>query len=313
MGVIWVEVCLISAHGIEHSASLWKRQWFAVGWIDHNSKYCTKVDDSRNPNPVWRTKFAIPVDDSAPNFQNLALNVEVYSLEPIFLTEKLQGSATIVLKEFLVKQVKNSEVSKARHKEVQSYQLRKTKSGKPIGFIDISIRIFEEKKEQNSKTGSKEGMVLLDRGRNTQLTIKGGLEQGYSQQQLQASIHQPENHLQTKTPDYSDPYVREPSYHAAVGPSYHQPSRTRTTLPSSNVGYIPTFLPRNDDLSPGFTDMVRSGAGTRWRGPPGFAVGLGAGALAAGAVIFGDHFISGFDVPPGLGDANLTEEDDPPF
>lgn len=28
-----------------------------------------------------------------------------------------------------------------------------------------------------------------------------------------------------------------------------------------------------------------------------FAMGLGAGALAAGAAIFGDDFISGFDVP----------------
>ncbi|KAE9608783.1 hypothetical protein Lal_00020047 [Lupinus albus] len=312
MGIIWVEVCLISAHGIEHSALLWKRQWFAVGWIDHNSKYCTKVDDSGNPNPVWRTKFAIPVDDSTPNFQNLALNVEVYSLEPIFLTEKLQGSATVVLKEFLVKQVKNSEVSKARHREVQSYQLRKKKSGKPIGFIDILIRVFEEKKEQNSHTGSKEGMVLLDRGSNTQLTTEGGLEPAYPQHQLQASTHQPENHVQTNIPDYSDPYVGEPSYHAAVGPSY-QPPRTRTTPSPSNVGYIPTFLPTNDDLSPGFTVMAASRAGARWRGPPGFAMGLGAGALAAGVVIFGDDFISGFDVPPGLGDANLTEDVDPLF
>ncbi|CAL0319600.1 unnamed protein product [Lupinus luteus] len=312
MGIIWVEVCLISAHGIEPPASLWKRQWFAVGWIDHNSKYCTKVDDSGNPNPAWGTKFAIPVDDSAPNFQNLTLNVEVYSLEPIFLTEKLQGSATVVLKEFLVKQVKNSEVSKARHKEVQSCQLRKKKSGKLIGFIDISIRVFEEKKEQNSQTGSKEGMMLLDCGSNTQLTTKGALEQGYSQQQLQASINQPENHLQTNIPDHSDPYVGEPSYHAAVGPSY-QPPRTRTTPPPSNIGYIPIFLPRNDDLSAGITEMAPSREGTGRRGPPGFAVGLGAGVLAAGAVIFGDDFISGFDVPPGLGDANLTEEDDPPF
>lgn len=156
MGIIWVEVCLISAHGLHHATSLWKRQWFSVVWIDHNSKYCTRVDDSGNENPVWRTKFAIPVDDSAPNVQDLALNVEVYSIDPIFLTEKLHGSATVVLREFLVKQGKNSEVSRPRHEEVKSYQLRKKeskKSSKPRGFIDISFRVFEEKNEPNSLTG----------------------------------------------------------------------------------------------------------------------------------------------------------------
>ena len=144
---------MISAHGLQHSTTLWKRQWFAVGWIDPNSKYCTKVDASEDANPVWRTKFAIPVDDSAPNFQDLALNVELYSTEPIFLTEKLHGSATVVLREFLDKQVKNSEVSKTRHEEYRSYQLRKKKSGKPTGFIDISIRVHEEKKEPISHSG----------------------------------------------------------------------------------------------------------------------------------------------------------------
>ncbi|KAH1262176.1 ATP-dependent RNA helicase DBP3 [Glycine max] len=99
MGIIWVEVCLISAHGLQLSTSLWKRQWFAVGWIDHNNKYCTKVVNSGNANPVWRTKFVIPVDDSVSNIQDLALNVEVYSIDPVFFTEKLLGSATVFLRD----------------------------------------------------------------------------------------------------------------------------------------------------------------------------------------------------------------------
>ncbi|MCI79820.1 hypothetical protein A2U01_0101091, partial [Trifolium medium] len=51
-----------------------------------------------------------------------------------------------------------------------------------------------------------------------------------------------------------------------------------------------------------------SGTATRQRGPPGLAMGAGAGALAAGGVMFGDNFISGFDVPSGfgLGDPTLT-------
>lgn len=167
--------------------------------------------------------------------------------------------------------------------------------------------------------------MVLDRGSNTQLTIEGGLEDAYPKQQPQASTYQSETLLQTNIPDshsvpfpttpYSDPYVGEPSNHAAAGPSY-QPPRIRTPPPPpppSNVGYIPTFLPRNDDLPPCFTDMPPLRAAPRQRGPPGFTMGLGAGALAAGAVIFGDDFMSGFDVPPGLGDASLTEEIDPPF
>lgn len=154
MGTIWVEFSLITAHGLHHSTSLWKRHWYAVGWIDDNSKYCTNVDDSGNANPVWRTKFAIPVDKLAPNIQDLALNVEVYSIDPIFFNkEKLHGSVKVGLKEFLVKQAKNSEVSKRRQEEVRSYQLRKKKSSQPRGFIDILIRISEEKKEPNSHTG----------------------------------------------------------------------------------------------------------------------------------------------------------------
>ncbi|TKY56395.1 hypothetical protein E2542_SST20840 [Spatholobus suberectus] len=58
-----------------------------------------------------------------------------------------------------------------------------------------------------------------------------------------------------------------------------------------------------------------SGAGPRQRGPPGFAIGAGAGALAAGAVMLGDgNFMSGFDVPSGLGgDPTLTIATDPLF
>ncbi|KAG5036006.1 hypothetical protein GLYMA_04G224600v4 [Glycine max] len=333
MGIIWVEVCLISAHGLQLSTSLWKRQWFAVGWIDHNSKYCTKVVNSGNANPVWRTKFVIPVDDSVSNIQDLALNVEVYSIDPVFFTEKLLGSATVFLREFLVKRVKNSEVSKPRQKEVGSYQLRKKKSSKPRGFIDILIRISDKKKEPNSHPGSKEGILLLDDGDGTQLTIEEGIRQVYPQKP-QVSIHQPEkDHVQTNVPDYHsvpfattdyyDPYVGEasnhemgePSYHEVAGPSYLLP-RTITPPPPpppSNVGYIPTFLPRNDGLSPSYTEMSTSRAAPGQRVPAGVAMGLGAGALAAGAIIFGDDFMSGFDVPPGIGDSSFNRGIDPAF
>lgn len=150
MGKIWVEVCLISARGLRHTSSLWKLQWFAVGWIDPNNKYCTKIDSSGNTNPIWKTKFATLVDDA--NFQDMALHVEVYSREPIFLRERRQGTATVLLKEFLSKYSKSSEALKPG-KEVGSYQLRKRNSSKPQGFVDISIRLSEDGGEPSSYAG----------------------------------------------------------------------------------------------------------------------------------------------------------------
>ncbi|CAK8567745.1 unnamed protein product [Lathyrus sativus] len=327
MGIIWVEFCLKSAHGLQHSTSLWKRQWYAVGWIDHNSKYCTKVVDSRNANPVWKTNFAVPVDESMPNIQDLALNVEVYCIDPIF-KEKLHGSATIGLKKFLFKQVKNNEASMPKQEGVRSYQLQKKNSNKPRGFIDILIHISDGKKEPNSQpVGSKERTVLLDYGNNTQWTAEKGLRKGYLQKQPQEPIYQPENYEHTNVPDsylvpfattnYSDQYEGEPSYHTeagpdgasyhtAAGPSYHtvaagpsyQSHRTRTPPPSppSYVGYIPTFLSKNGDLPPSFTDIPQSMEEPGQTVPPGVVLEISAEALAAGAAIFGDDFLSGFDV-----------------
>ncbi|MED6220265.1 hypothetical protein PIB30_043299 [Stylosanthes scabra] len=325
MGITWVEVFLVSAHGLQHSTSLWKRQWFAVVWIDYNSKYCTKVDDSENASPVWRTKFSIPVDNSVPNFQDSALNVEVYSIEPIFLMEKLHGSATVDLREFLDKGVKNSEDSQSqlRQAEIWSYQLRKKNTSKPRGFIDISICVHEVKKEPKSQSGVKTGMMSLNGGNDTHLT-RERLGQAHPQIHLQYSYHQEENHEDQRTVPNShsvpfpainnaDPYEGEPSYVAAAGPSY-EPLRTQTPPPLhlSNVGYIPTFFTKNDCLPPSYTDMTPPG---KHPGRPrALEMGLGAGALAAGALIFGDDFMSGFEeVSQSIGDDYLIKEINPPF
>lgn len=148
MGKIWIEVCLISARGIRRTSSLWKLQWYAVGWIDPNNKYCSKIDSSGNANPVWKTKFSMFVDTSELD----TLHVEVYSREPIFLREKLLGTATVILKEFLDKYNNNTEVSKPIE-EVGSFQLRRKNSNKPQGFVDVSIRISEEREEPSSLPG----------------------------------------------------------------------------------------------------------------------------------------------------------------
>lgn len=144
---IWVEVCLISARGLRRSSSLWKLQWYAVGWIHSDNKYCTKIDASGTPNPLWKTGFStsLEFDPPQPDLQDLALHVEVYSRDPIFLRESLFGSATVLLKEFLDKYSSDSPVD-----EVGSFQLRKRNSNKPLGFVDISIRISQDREEPGS-------------------------------------------------------------------------------------------------------------------------------------------------------------------
>lgn len=319
MGKIWVEVCLISARGLRRSSSLWKLQWFAVGWIDPNNKYCTKIDASGKENPVWRTKFAAVVDDS--NFQDAALHVEVYSREPIFLRERLLGTATIALKEFLAKYSKNSEGSRSGIEEVGSYQLRKKNSNKPQGFIDVSVCISEEREEPSSYPGNEGGIMLADHSNNFMLPTEGAPGQNYPTQQPLALLHRPDNQLQSNYPynnsipystNYSNLSHGGPSYAPAAGPSYRPPRTPPPPPPPVNVGYIPTFMPRTGNLSETYVNMPSSGPPARGM-RPGFGMGVGAGALAAGAVIFGDDFMSGFDVPAGLHDASLTISTDPPL
>ncbi|XVE86006.1 hypothetical protein DITRI_Ditri18aG0001300 [Diplodiscus trichospermus] len=325
MAKIWVEVCLISARGLRRSSSFWKLQWFAVGWIDPNNKYCTKIDASENSNPVWKTKFAALVDDS--NFQDMMLRVEVYSREPIFLREKLQGTATVALKEFLAKHSNNSSSSRVGTEEVGSYQLRKRNSNKPQGFIDISIRISEEMREEPGLyPGDEGGLVLLDPRTNNAVSNESGSGHAYypagATQPPLAPHPRPDNLSQVNIPyahsvphptNYYNPSLGEPSYPSASGPSYRPPRMPPPPPPPSNIGYIPTFLPRTGNQTETYLNMPSS-ASAPGRGPrPGFAMGVGAGALAAGAVIYGDDFMSGFDVPAGFQDASLTITTDPPF
>lgn len=303
MGKIWVEVCLISARGLRRTSSLWKLQWFAVGWIDPKNKYCTKIDACGNANPTWKTKFAALLDDS--DFQDMALHVEVYSREPIFLRERLEGTATVVLKEFLAKYSNSNEASRPGTEEVGSYQLRKRNSSKPQGFVDVSIHISEEREQSSLYPGNEGGIMLMDHNNKITLPTEGSGKAFPSEVPL-GPLRQPENHSSSVAynhplpypANYSNPSVGGPSYPPAAGPSY-QPSRTPPPPPPpSNVGYIPTFLPNTD-----YINMPSSVAAAGPRGPrPGLAMGVGAGALAAGAVIFGDDFMSGFDNLTGLHD-----------
>ncbi|KAK6941671.1 C2 domain [Dillenia turbinata] len=281
MGKIRIEVCIISARGLRHASSLWKPQWFAVGWIDPNAKYCTKIDAPGNAIPVWKTKFSTLVENS-DGFEDLALNVEVHSREPIFLREKLHGKACVTLKEFLAKSSENGK------EDVGSFQLRKGNSSKPQGFVDISIKILEEQEITSAFSDYKNGITMPT----------------YTRPQPQPQPSNP-NHMPffptTNQFNPSTSMQLHPSYPttSGIGPSHPPPGTPPPPPPPSNVGYAPTILPRAGQLPETYINLPSSGVpqGQRERNISGFTMGLGAGALTAGAMIFGDDFMSGFELP----------------
>ncbi|XP_068668104.1 uncharacterized protein [Aristolochia californica] len=310
MGKIRIEVCLISARGLPRSSSLWKRQWFVVGWIDLENKYCSKIDVSGSSNPTWKTKFAVLLEESDPKLQGLSLNVEVYAREPIFLREKLHGTAVIQLKEFFGKFGQNSEGPRAETQEVGSFQLRKKKSDKPRGFVDVAVQISEDGGGVSSFSGNDDegGIRLPDYRTGLPLPI-GGSIQPYPSQPYPAYINQTNNYPATHLSGPYPPPVASSYQNSTVPP----PPRTPPPPPPpSHIGFVPTFLPSTGPLPQSYMNLPSSNTGGRPAGP-GFATGVGAGALAAGAVIFGDDFMSGFDYPMGLQSGSLTVSMDPPL
>ncbi|KAF8028184.1 hypothetical protein BT93_E0939 [Corymbia citriodora subsp. variegata] len=269
MGKIWIEIGLVSARGLKRP-SLLKLQWFAVGWIDPKNKYCTNIDRSGNANPIWKTKFATLVDVSNSEFQDLALHVEVYSREPIFLRERLQGTATIVLREFLAKHAKNSDDSRATIEEVGSYQLRKGNSSTPQGFVDISVRISKEGAESHNHIGNG-GLVLKDHGNHITLTREDTSAQAFPTR-LPIVRQSRENHMQTNVPVIHTTPLQGNYRNPSVGGPSNYPIRTTPPpplpLPPSNVGFVPTFLRGTENLPGAHMNMSPSGAeGERGRGP----------------------------------------------
>lgn len=154
MKKICIEICIISARGLSRRSSLLKPQWFAVSWIEPDEKYCTKIDVSGTPNPVWRTKFSISVDQTDNKFERMMLTIEVHRREPIFLRERLHGVAIVKLQEFLDKYT-HVDIDKTRSEieETASFQLRKRNSGKPKGFVDVSVRVSNEESGATLNSG----------------------------------------------------------------------------------------------------------------------------------------------------------------
>ncbi|KAK9117270.1 hypothetical protein Sjap_016217 [Stephania japonica] len=254
-------------------------------------------------NPTWKTKFTVLIDDdtSSSSSESNALHIQVYSRDPIFLREKLQGSTIVVLKEFLDKHAKK----RSSVEEVGSFQLRKQSSGKPQGFVDVSIQIFE----------------LSDEGITTSSSVQDNGMLRMAPRYGEVIEWQDYNRPSTTVPSPFFIPAQPSSIGGAVGPSYHQQIPNRiptppTPLPPSHVGYLPTFVPEANQPPPSSYINLSSASSAPPRNVgvgPAFGMGVDAGALAAGAVIFGDNFVSGFNLPPILQDATLTISTDSLF
>ncbi|KAG7639246.1 C2 domain [Arabidopsis thaliana x Arabidopsis arenosa] len=367
MGKILVEICMISARGLRVGigigSSLLKHQWYAVGWLDPEDKYCTTIDASRADNPVWRTKFATLLDDSTIQDSKLALQVEVYSREPLFLRKRLHGSATVSLKEFLTKYKQQQSSSKAVIEETGSYQLRKTNSSKPQGFVDVSIRISAEREDFGGFTGDFGGVMLSnnsDYNTSGQDYMAGSSQYPFApmDQSNPFSVPPSYNHhssipnppMTNTNPQMQQPYYPPPMQpppppmNSGYMPTYipksvndssmpnppmnntnpqmqqpYYPPPMQPAPPPMNSGYMPTYIPNSENVtnipSSSSSGGVPGGAGRGYaRTGPGFAVGVGAGAVVgAGAALYGSEFMSGIDLPSSLPHPSVPISIDPPF
>ncbi|KAI4370481.1 hypothetical protein MLD38_018832 [Melastoma candidum] len=312
MGRVSVQVCLISARGLRTSHSLWKRHWFAVGWIDPKDKYCSSVDCSGSPNPVWNTKFSSLVDDS----EVLNLHVQVYSRDPFFFTESLQGSTVLSLTEFL----RNRRDGSGKVEDVGSYQLRKNNSRKHRGFVDVSVRILSEKgvkqphfypEYEAVEAAAGGGIVLLDHNNRMTMSSQKDLAPAILKgptalplaAQKQPILSQPEQPYTLPTPfpaKCANPCIGGPTYPSAAGPSY-RPFHGRPPLPQplqQTINHSQNYLTgENYGVTGTYVNLPSSSVSAV---PRGFGIGAGAGALAAGGMMFGDELMSGFDNPSGV-------------
>ncbi|KAL9247787.1 hypothetical protein vseg_021179 [Gypsophila vaccaria] len=310
-----VEVCLISARGLPRHRLL-KHQYYAIGWINQDDKYCTSIDASGNPNPVWNTKFSstVIVDSDQCRDVSLNLNVQVYSREPVFLRERLVGCADINLREFLRKYGTSSEGRNVVSRDdVGSFQLRKTKGGKPRGFIDVSVKVSEAADATTtscSVLGDAEGFNLQDSSGITLATTDPTLPPFQVSENHHPSSANPYAHPIPYPKNYwQPPSTGMPGYPPATVPNYTRPVSTPPPPPP------PAMPPYAGGYASSYMNMPSSSGGGRGVGP-GFGVGMGVGGLAAGAVMYGasgGDFMSGFELPTVMPNPSMTIAIDPPF
>ncbi|ONK61750.1 uncharacterized protein A4U43_C08F33190 [Asparagus officinalis] len=192
-------------------------------------------------------------------------------MSSIFTREKLQGTAIIMLEEFLMKFGRYEALSGSEAEETISLPLRKKNSAKPQGHVDVSIRVFEEKEGvySHSDAGLGEGFRYADSNSNSfsdrQVTSYPNQSQRPQHSPFENQTHNrplhPYNHSALNTTNYEE----QEAHNRARTPS--------PPPPPSNTGFLPTLFPDTCINMPG------------------------SGAFAAAALIFGDDFLSGSSFP----------------
>lgn len=304
---------MISARGLGRRSSLLKPQWFSVAWVDPNSKYCTKVDASGSSDPSWGMKFSVSVDEHGlSNLQQMVLTVEVYRREPIFLREHLQGAAVVQMKEYFDKFQHGGE-QPGVVEETASFQLRRKKSDKGHGFVDISICIYKEKDVHTQFSGSHDGPKHPN-----QVGITLAIEDGpvYNYPPLSSSHyrdHSKGDGRYSNTMPKSPTTRPDPSPSGSNGYSYQPPLIPQTLPPpTSNPSYFSPPYPTRWQVPQSYINMPpRRFAGQN--GSSNLGMGLGAGALAAGTLIFGENLLPGPNFIAGHDGVSLTLSSDAPF
>ncbi|CAO2171864.1 unnamed protein product [Urochloa humidicola] len=309
-----VEFCVISARGLGRRSSLLKPQWFSVAWVDPNSKYCTKVDTSRTSDASWGMKFSVSADDhDLSSLQRMTLTVEVYRRDPIFLREYLQGAAVVQMTEYLDKFAMGEEHPRIIE-ETASFQLRRKKSDKVHGFVDISIRICKEEDVHAQFPGSHDGSKYPNEVGIT-LAIEDGPVYNYPPRpSSHYRDHSEHNDLYGSTMPVTPTTQSDPAPSGSDGYSNQRPLIPQTLLPpTSNPSYFsPPYPSARGQVPQNYINMPpRRFAGQS--GPPNLGMGLGAGALAAGTLIFGENLLPGPSLGAGLDGASLTLSSDALF
>lgn len=244
--------------------------------------------------------------------KQMELTVEVYRREPIFLREHLQGAAVVQMKEYLEKFAHGEERSEVIE-ETGSFQLRRRKSDKAHGFVDISIRICNQEDDHGRFSGLSEGLKNSDQVGIT-LAIEDGPVYNYPPP--------PYNHYRGHSEDadhYSNsrPVIPGPRPDPSpLGSNYsYQPPMFPSTLPlppTSNLGFFPPQHPGREQVPQNYINLPpRKPAGQN--NAPNFGMGLGAGALTAGTMIFGETLLPGPSFSGALSGASLSVSSDAPF
>lgn len=139
-----------------------------------------------------------------------------------------------------------------------------------------------------------------------------GPEIAYPSHRPPAPAGRQTSHTTPSFPQREEPPIYPPAQNGPPSGNYpnqlpsgmeqRRPETPPPPPPPANAGFIPSFFPGISRLPESYVNLPNSGrTAAHGGGVSGFGAGIGAGALAAGAVIFGDDFLWAQDFPPAFG------------